>query len=287
MKHLEGKQFYLGNEKISLLKSSYNPGIEEHDHDCFEIAYITKGKGVHIINNIKHPVSEGSILLISRKSIHTYYTDSELEWINIIFDPNLINMNNIDKSTSMSMLSISLFTDLFNIDSSELIDIELSNLINIDTIIKEMLREYNAKNIGYQEILFGYLQVVLISIFRSYFLKSQQKNDESQKLLNAVIDYLDKNMSKKISLQSIAKRTFVSPRYFQILFKNHTGETLTTFIRKYKIEKAKNLLINSNMNVIQIMQEVNIPDQKNFYSTFKKFTGMTPLQYRKEKNSEL
>ena len=64
------------------------------------------------------------------------------------------------------------------------------------------------------------------------------------------------------------------------MFKMETGQTFINYLNNYKIEKSKNLLENTNMTLLDISLEVGFNNQSYYSTIFKKYTNMTPLEYR-------
>ncbi|MCV9885324.1 response regulator transcription factor [Metabacillus halosaccharovorans] len=92
--------------------------------------------------------------------------------------------------------------------------------------------------------------------------------------------YLRKNYEKDITLQEIAERFFLSREYISRKFKQEYHETLTNYLTKIRIEKAKELLENPHLKVYEISYKVGYPNEKYFSKVFKKLVGVTPNVYR-------
>ena len=274
-KSLYSDEFFRQNEQIAITTSHYLPTIEPHRHDFYEIVYVTRGSGYHILNDKRFFISEGSLFLITRGSIHGYYSEQNMQWVNIMFKPQAVNHSIIKTDNAGTIITALLTTDLFQFNTN-------GRHGNINMIVKEMQHEYEARQSGYQEILTGYLQVLLMTLFRSTpgqsvnagIAADVQEND----LVETVADLLGRG--EDITPETVARKAFVSPRYFQNLFKKKTGGSLTAFKRRYRIEQACRLLEETDMPVSKVMEAVNMNDAKNFYAAFRSFTGMTPGKYR-------
>ncbi len=79
----------------------------------------------------------------------------------------------------------------------------------------------------------------------------------------------------------------LSRRNLERRFKKATSNTVTEYIQRVKIEAAKLSLESSRENVNEVMYNVDYQDPKAFRVTFKKITGLSPIQYRKKYNREL
>ncbi|MBO4364523.1 MAG: helix-turn-helix domain-containing protein [Clostridia bacterium] len=274
---LLSEEYFRPNEQISVTVSHYLPTIERHRHDFYEIVYVTKGSGYHILNEKKFFISEGSMFLVTRGSVHGYYSDRNMEWVNIMFKPQAVNQSIIYTRNSGDIITALLTTDLSRFSAG-------SQNASIQMIVKEMQHEYEGRRTGYQEILTGYLQVLLMTLFRA--TKEQNgaaSGGESVRDLN-LVDIVTDLLSRgeDASSEAIARKAFVSPRYFRELFKKESGRSLTEFKRRFKTEQAARLLAETDMPVSKIMEAVGMNDTKNFYAAFKTFAGMTPGEYRKK-----
>ena len=278
---LSSEEFFRENEQIAITTSYYLPTIERHRHDFYEIVYVTRGSGYHILNDKRYFISEGSMLLITRGSIHGYYSEQNMQWVNIMFKPQAVNHSIINTDNAGNIITALLTSDLFQFNAN-------AQHSSVNMIVNEMQYEYEAQQSGYQEILTGYLQVLLMMLFRTTIGQSERSgrgvNVKEDDLVETVIDLLSRG--EDITPEVIAQKAFISPRYFQNLFKKKSGESLTTFKRRYRIEQACRLLDETDMSVSKVMEAVNMNDAKNFYAAFRTFTGMTPRQYRMKHKEE-
>ena len=99
--------------------------------------------------------------------------------------------------------------------------------------------------------------------------------------ISRVIDYIYHGKNKTLTLNQLASLVNLTPKYLSALFHKETGQTLTVFIHKVLIEKAKNLLAHSDYSLGEISTYLNFSSQSYFISIFKRYTGITPGQYRK------
>lgn len=92
--------------------------------------------------------------------------------------------------------------------------------------------------------------------------------------------YVQKNISKHISVNEIAKQLNLSRSYLCTLFKKETQITLTQYIQNEKILEAKRLLKLTTHSLLEISDYLAFSSQSHFQTVFKNITGMTPLQFR-------
>lgn len=92
--------------------------------------------------------------------------------------------------------------------------------------------------------------------------------------------YIINNFNKNISLKTVADEVFLSQNYLSELFRKEMGEGFYDFLSKYRIKKAKEILLTTNLKVYEIAQMVGYNDSITFGRAFKKMTGTTPNNFR-------
>jgi AraC-like DNA-binding protein/ligand-binding sensor protein len=94
--------------------------------------------------------------------------------------------------------------------------------------------------------------------------------------------YILENLSRKISLDEIAKAAGFSAPYFSTLFKEEMGENLSSYLNRFRVEKAKTLLMETDHSLSKIARSCGFEDQSWFSKIFKLFTGISPGKYRSQ-----
>jgi AraC-like DNA-binding protein len=100
------------------------------------------------------------------------------------------------------------------------------------------------------------------------------------KPVRQVIQYIQSNLTKKITLENLANLTRLSRPYLSRLIKKETNLSLVDLIDSYLIEEGKYLLLNTDYLILQIAEMTGFTYQYHFSLRFKKYTGMTPTQFR-------
>ena len=101
-----------------------------------------------------------------------------------------------------------------------------------------------------------------------------------------ITNYIKKNCSDKLSLDSLAREVFLSKSYLSSIFKKETGVSLTSYITKVRVEKSKKLLLENNIGLALISSQCGFKDQSYFTKVFKKETGVSPKKFRDSYFSE-
>ena len=107
-----------------------------------------------------------------------------------------------------------------------------------------------------------------------------RKDKVFSKQIVICINYIYNNLHKKIPVEELSKHTGLSCSYLSRLFRKETGESITEYIIRRKINAAKNMLKYSNYSISQISETLAFSCQSYFTKIFRTFVGVTPKKYR-------
>jgi len=110
-----------------------------------------------------------------------------------------------------------------------------------------------------------------------------QKEHDDEPIINAQ-HYIEENFNEKISVEKLAERFALSRRNFIRRFKKATSNTPIEYIQRVKIEAAKKSLETTLDSVNEIMYDIGYNDGKAFRNIFRKYTGLTPAEYKSRYN---
>lgn len=131
------------------------------------------------------------------------------------------------------------------------------------------------------------IEIWLLKILDAIFDEiMKKKTSDSSNELKLVLDYIEKNFYKGVTLEEVANYVGLSPCYLSKLFKRELEINFVTYVTECRIEKAKELLENTDMPVLNIALELGYNEPNYFSKVFKKIVHMTPSQYRERKRME-
>lgn len=104
--------------------------------------------------------------------------------------------------------------------------------------------------------------------------------DKNSDIIKKAIQYISQNFAGTITLDDVAGHVHLNSAYFSTIFKQSTGSSFKEYLNMVRIEESKRLLANTNYSVIDIALATGFEDQSYFSKVFKKYTGLTPKQYR-------
>lgn len=155
----------------------------------------------------------------------------------------------------------------------------IENYINDETVKKFVNRDY-----------FSEIQVINdICSLKKWFgniveeILNNVQYFHSNKLtgiVNKIKVYINVNYQKDITLEKAAEVVLLSPQHFSKAFKKETGMNFIDYLTEIRVEKSKELLANTFLNVKEISYNVGYNDPNYFFKVFKKITGITPGEYR-------
>ena len=256
-----------------------------HQHDCFELAYITEGTAIQTLDGDTIPVKKGSYFIIDHGSIHNYTHCENMKLINCLFladiiDASLVNCISFDELMRVCMIrfykqytGFSPVNHVFYDDDGKIL-----------RILMDIMEEFGNRSMGYREIYRGKLMEILILTMR----KVVQEQDEfpiaqliDNTIIREAIRYFEANYQKKALLSTFCAKNHYNAQYISRRFKQETGLTASEYLHKIRIKRSCNLLAGSNFTIREIALQTGYEDVKFFNKIFKQTIGITPGEYRK------
>lgn len=125
------------------------------------------------------------------------------------------------------------------------------------------------------------LRQVILSVFQEHLVRIEPATDDQcRKVIEDVQTLIQMEYGSDIGVGYLANRVFLSPSYLSFLFKKSTGQSLVKYITAIRMERAKELLRDSTIKVVDIASTVGFSNTSYFNLMFKQYNGMTPVQYR-------
>jgi len=128
-----------------------------------------------------------------------------------------------------------------------------------------------------------YVKNYLINVCMQIKAYKESKNGYNNKIIESIKKHLHDNFHKEISLEELSKLFHFSAPYISFLFKSTTGENYMDFLRRIRMEKAKEYLEKGELKIYEIANNIGYSDYKYFTLQFKKLYGMSPSEYRENR----
>ncbi|MEX0987425.1 MAG: helix-turn-helix domain-containing protein [Bacteroidales bacterium] len=125
-----------------------------------------------------------------------------------------------------------------------------------------------------------YFAIDINRISQSPFAIFKGQKEHSDEAIRKAQDYIEQHIEFKITVDQLAEKTAMGRRSFERRFKRATSNSVLEYIQRVKIEAAKRSFESNHRNINEVMFDVGYSDNKAFRNTFKKITGLTPVEYK-------
>jgi len=244
--------YYCG-KRINTLNHVYGPEIRSH----YLFVLVNKGKAV-MLPDEKISFGEHDLLVMhpDEKIHYKALEEWSINWLGLYGEVVAEFMDLLNISPQKPIMHISLYNELKAVmdniyDSSQ--DTSLSSKFSIIGLIYE---------------------------FFSILLKNSTP-DRKTDLISASLKIIDYNFCSNITIEKIAEYLHVDPAYFSRKFTEIMQLSPKKYILNKRIERAKELLLSTSASIFEISNSVGYEDQFYFYRIFKKYTNLSPSEYRK------
>ena len=251
------------------LKKSGGWQEHPHSHRFCEIIFVVDGKGCTTVNGERLEFKKGDILIYNPQVEH--YEESSLQ------EPTEVMFFALDKF------------EITDLPQNHLLPSDYSVIYNsedcysaIYELFRKMINEFEAKNDFYVEIAQNISRTILMYIFRVINYADQGFNiHKPNTALEKALLFIKDNYKSNISLEDVADACYINKYYLSHQFSKFKGMSVGRYLLNLKIEEAKRLLETTNLSVNEISERSGFNDPNYFSRSFKKETGLSPLQYRK------
>lgn len=248
-----------------------------HWHREVELIYVTKGTIALGIDDVPYKLSEGEIAFISGGLIHYVLASPGSERLVYQFDLPYFSAGNQQADLQKVLSELQPVSPQWESETEA----------SVRNLLEGMNQEIKQRSLGYHVALKAQLFQLLTLLIRD-IPKRTRLSEKMNKLatkdvlekLDDIFSYVEANYQEVLTLQDIAAVSGYSSFYFTKFFKKNTGKTFLSFLNDYRIDKAKWLLINSDLPVSEIITQTGFESDKTFYRLFKRSMEMAPLEYR-------
>lgn len=119
-------------------------------------------------------------------------------------------------------------------------------------------------------------------VFEISEMLDRKKKSRNWKLIREIMQTVKERLHENITLRDLSDQYFFSPNYLGLLFKEETGKNFSEYVIALRMEKASELLKNTNLKIYEVADRVGYRYLPYFSRQFKEVYGMTPLEYRRQ-----
>ena len=235
-----------------------------HTHNHTELFYIVGGKGQFLIEDQVFPVDVNNLVIINPNVTHTEdsLNAQPLEYI-------VLGIDGIELATSAN--SNGQFCILDHFESAE-----------ISSCLRNILREMEQKNTGYEDVCQAFMEILIIRLMRSTSLAVPPEPQviTGNRQCTSVKRYIDLHFKEALTLEQLAEDAHMSKYYLSHAFKREYGISPINYMISRRIEESKYLLTETDLSMSQIAQLLGFSSLSYFSQVFHRTQGVSPKEYR-------
>jgi AraC-like DNA-binding protein/mannose-6-phosphate isomerase-like protein (cupin superfamily) len=259
------KLLWIGHETAEYRKSERS--MHSHD-DRIEIMLVESGSGMFTIDNKKHQVTKGDLIVLNKGAIHNEHASRDVSL-------SIYNCAITDVRVRGFESNI-----LIAGDTSPVIETkdEYGRLLSVFELIHYYSKATNTYDAETAETFTSALIGMCYSLFENR--DDENTGEEDDVLGRSIKKYIDAHYKEDLFLDDISDNFQMSKFYMAHIFKNATGLSPMQYIIRRRIGEGQNLLFDTDMSITDIAMTVGYNSANHFHSAFVKMVGLTPKQYR-------
>ncbi len=256
-------------------------------HRYYEMVYVKKGISVFEIEHTKTTLGPNDIIIIKPQKIHTLKVQEGSTCEFVVLHFSFTAGNDIKGTAFLSDVSIEDFINFYTRHHmGPFLKLKVNQKNEIIHLLNRIVSEKADMQFGSEFLVYLLILQLFVMISRALKLEWERSiTEDSPKQKEMVLlaeQYMRDYYERDINLNDICGYVFLSPSYFTRIFKRQTGRTPISYLIHLRIDRAKELLAGSHEKASDIALSVGFSNQQRFNETFKKITGMTPIEYRKK-----
>jgi len=268
MIYLKSKEFFL-NSEASITTELREPQqvFPEHSHAFEEIVIVSKGNGIHVINEIPMKLSKNYVCFVNGKDRHSFEHVDNLFLSNILYRRDKLNSSiQMDKYLPKQCGET---VDWFIDDETGL---------RVNYIIERLNYESHINSIesrAMSELLF---QQLLVELWRGK-IKSMNTLSREDRIVYCIV-YMTKNYDKPLNIEKLAEHAELPSRMLAKAINKITGMNFNQYLHFIRAKNAISLLINTEKSITEIAFSVGYSDSNYFSTKFKQTMHKKPSEIR-------
>ena len=246
----------MGNHNYNVYiydKVDYDP----HFHKNYEIVYVIRGKAVYSVNGKAKTIEEGEFAFCLSNEIHSINSIGESKiWIGVFSGDFIQEFANHQKGRCGVDFSFRCPEGLMRYLSENLIKPELSDVFLIKSCLYGLCSEYLRQ------------------------IPLEEANGNKASIMGAVVEYVENNYKKPITLATLAESLGYEYCYFSKIFNRLFSMRFNDYLNIYRFNEACTMLTDGNLSITEISYESGFQSVRSFNNTFKRLSGVSPRTWR-------
>ncbi len=254
--------------------------FQRHSHISFEITMVDNGSGIYTTREAAYPMEPGDLFIFSSNEYHciTEVGQKGLGLTNLHFEPRYL-WGDLNHSFSEENLNLCFFHS-----KSFQNRIPAAQSTDLRRAMEEIRRELTGRGPEYPLAVRSQLNLLLIRLVREFhYLDPSAPHRVNPRNLQQILTYIDEHFTERLTLEELSALAGMSPNYFSSYFKKLSGIHLWDYISSKRVDLAARMIRDqeNEKNMLEIATLTGFNNTANFNKIFKRITGMTPSEYRK------
>jgi AraC-like DNA-binding protein len=282
---------------------------EPHIHPVYHLVMVTSGSGFLKLNNKQFPLKEKDIVVVHPNDGHIFSSENDSGMIYFTFNFYLLSIENfktifnnvnhvieISEPMIASLAECKTLDKLFNIQFNDIYinynkhkwDEVISLITVFSGTIKQfyvnLIIEWKNRQLWTEEMSTNHFVRFFLDFYNIITIEDGNGFDgkDNHTLLNQIINYLQKNIENKYSLNELSSYLSYNPIYLCTYFKQTTGITIGQYFNKLKIYRACQYLRSTDKTITEISSILNFSSSNHFSRNFSYVKKISPRDFRKQ-----
>lgn len=152
--------------------------------------------------------------------------------------------------------------------------------------IQQMMRSLEEKRPFYDLLAGRLAEIAILELLQAHagndFSLAPDGDEESRSVARRFSDFVLERLDEALTINDIAEHFHVTPRHLNRICNKHLGQSPKQFVLRLKMTEARRMLISTSFDVSEIARRIGMEDSRYFSRIFRKTTGLTPTQFRRE-----
>lgn len=283
---LKQEKFFRPWSTIEVVRNERFHAVPPHSHDYIEMNYVWSGRCTQYVEGRTVETRQGDICIMDTDAVHALGACGENDIVvNLLMKKEYFDSSFLSRMTKSGILPAFLINAVSERRNREhFLKIPTVQDPYVHDLIARILCEYYGDDVGKKEIIDSCMVILFTELLRC-FRSADSPGDEQAALLMAVLEYMEKH-SKSCTLSGVARHFGFHPVYLTTLLKEKTGKSFLEHVQQQRLIKAKMLLVNTELPVMEIVAETGYSNVNFFYRKFRQAEGCTPLEYRRRRSEK-
>ncbi len=240
---------------------------DEHTHPYHELYYLMEGSARYFINNEIVNVHAGEATLVQQGSIHKATYDYGVATTRLLV------------SFTSDFIGERYLYMLRTLGERKRLCVSAEDTPELTVLFRKLHREFADKKEHYLPQCKNLLRQIIILLSRQEADDKPHPISPNEAIIQQAATYISEHCGHPLCLQELARMHAMSESHFSRTFKRYTGMGVARYIKLIRLQKAEELLLRGNRSVTEIAYDCGFNNSNYFISEFRKYKGMTPLQY--------